>query len=111
MTSARVRKSGSSLSATLAIRALIDSASMRAWAGSYTPQGRSQWAETSTVGANSRANILGPLWEFMGASTTAATLLRVRWSRRWGLAVVTGDSMRPTLLPGDRLLVQYGARP
>ncbi|MFL6024784.1 MAG: S24 family peptidase [Marmoricola sp.] len=35
----------------------------------------------------------------------------MRWSRRWGLAVVTGDSMRPTLLPGDRLLVQYGARP
>jgi nickel-type superoxide dismutase maturation protease len=27
-----------------------------------------------------------------------------------GLAVVTGDSMRPTLRPGDRLLVRYGAR-
>jgi hypothetical protein len=29
--------------------------------------------------------------------------------RRWGLAVVRGDSMRPTLRPGDRLLVRYGA--
>ncbi len=27
-----------------------------------------------------------------------------------GLARVTGDSMRPTLLPGDRLLVRYGVR-
>jgi phage repressor protein C with HTH and peptisase S24 domain len=32
-------------------------------------------------------------------------------SRRWGLAVVIGDSMRPTLAPGDRLLVRYGAAP
>jgi Peptidase S24-like len=31
-------------------------------------------------------------------------------SRRWGLARVHGDSMRPTLRPGDRLLVRYGAR-
>ncbi len=30
--------------------------------------------------------------------------------RRVGLAVVRGDSMRPTLRPGDRLLVVYGAR-
>jgi hypothetical protein len=89
---------------------------MRAWAGSYTPQGRSQWAETSTVGANSRANILGPLWGITSAVhpvlyPVAARLLRVRWSRRWGLAVVKGDSMRPTLSPGDRLLVRYGAAP
>ena len=27
-----------------------------------------------------------------------------------GLAVVKGDSMRPTLRPGDRLLVVHGAR-
>ncbi|MBM7515523.1 nickel-type superoxide dismutase maturation protease [Nocardioides nitrophenolicus] len=27
-----------------------------------------------------------------------------------GLAVVRGDSMRPTLRPGERLLVSYGAR-
>ena len=26
------------------------------------------------------------------------------------MAVVRGDSMRPTLAPGDRLLVRYGAR-
>ncbi len=28
-----------------------------------------------------------------------------------GWAVVRGDSMRPTLTPGDRLLVRYGASP
>ncbi len=27
----------------------------------------------------------------------------------WGLAVVNGHSMEPTLLPGDRVLVRYGA--
>ncbi|TIC88799.1 peptidase S24 [Nocardioides sp. GY 10113] len=30
---------------------------------------------------------------------------------RFGMAVVRGDSMRPTLAPGDRLLVRYDARP
>ncbi|WP_145724204.1 nickel-type superoxide dismutase maturation protease [Nocardioides sp. J9] len=30
--------------------------------------------------------------------------------RKVGLAVVRGDSMRPTLAPGDRLLVAWGAR-
>ena len=29
----------------------------------------------------------------------------------WGLVVVRGRSMRPTLLDGDRLLVRYGAAP
>lgn len=47
-----------------------------------------------------------------------ATLLRVSESRRpvpaerdrtprWGLARVRGDSMRPALVPGDRVLVDY----
>jgi phage repressor protein C with HTH and peptisase S24 domain len=31
--------------------------------------------------------------------------------RNWGLAVVRGRSMLPTLREGDRLLVQHGARP
>ena len=31
--------------------------------------------------------------------------------RRWGTARVSGDSMRPTLLPGDLLLIRYGATP
>ncbi len=31
--------------------------------------------------------------------------------RRWGLAVVRGRSMLPTLREGDRLVVQHGARP
>ncbi|GGR04700.1 hypothetical protein GCM10010497_02490 [Streptomyces cinereoruber] len=30
---------------------------MRAWAGSYTPHGRSQWALTFTLGANRRESI------------------------------------------------------
>jgi phage repressor protein C with HTH and peptisase S24 domain len=29
----------------------------------------------------------------------------------WGMAVVRGRSMLPTLRDGDRLVVQYGARP
>jgi signal peptidase I len=31
--------------------------------------------------------------------------------RSWGLAVVRGRSMEPTLLDGDRLLVRHGATP
>lgn len=31
--------------------------------------------------------------------------------RRWGVAVVRGRSMAPTLVHGDRLWVRYGARP
>jgi hypothetical protein len=31
--------------------------------------------------------------------------------RRWGLAVVRGRSMQPTLHAGDRLLVRYGVAP
>ena len=34
-----------------------------------------------------------------------------RTGPRWGVAVVRGDSMRPTLRPGDRLLVSYRRRP
>lgn len=30
---------------------------------------------------------------------------------RFGMAVVRGDSMRPTLLPGDRLLIRYDVAP
>jgi nickel-type superoxide dismutase maturation protease len=29
----------------------------------------------------------------------------------FGFAVVRGDSMQPTLRPGDRLLIRYAARP
>lgn len=44
-------------------------------------------------------------------SGTPARLLRVLTRRMWGLARVTGQSMAPTLRPGDRLLVRYGAAP
>ena len=33
------------------------------------------------------------------------------WLARWGLAVVHGRSMQPTLYDGDRLLVRHGAAP
>jgi phage repressor protein C with HTH and peptisase S24 domain len=33
------------------------------------------------------------------------------WSDQWALVRVSGRSMRPTLLEGDRLLVQHGAAP
>jgi signal peptidase I len=32
-------------------------------------------------------------------------------TRRWGVAVVRGRSMQPTLYDGDRLIVHYGAVP
>src|SRR4051812_37970976 len=57
MTVARAWKCGSSLAAILSCTAFTDSASMRAWAGSYTPQGRSQCALTFTLGANRRESI------------------------------------------------------
>ena len=31
-------------------------------------------------------------------------------ARGWGAVLVSGDSMRPTLRPGDACLVRYGAR-
>ncbi len=33
------------------------------------------------------------------------------FTRRWGVAVVRGRSMQPTLYDGDRLVVHYGAVP
>src|SRR5215217_2841481 len=47
---ARSRNTGSSLAWYFSTILAIDSASIRAWAGSYTPQGRSQWAWTTRVG-------------------------------------------------------------
>ena len=32
-------------------------------------------------------------------------------TRRWGVAVVRGRSMQPTLYDGDRLVVHYGVEP
>ncbi|MGZ4455006.1 MAG: S24 family peptidase, partial [Nocardioides sp.] len=70
------------------------------------------------MGANRRSNIQCPLIALGGDS--AATLLRVpQRSHRvspypprpgsFGLARVRGESMLPTLRPGDRLLVRYAA--
>src|SRR6266513_299170 len=51
---ARVRNTGSSLSWYFSMIALTDSASIRAWAGSYTPHGRSQCAYAVTTEWNQR---------------------------------------------------------
>ena len=37
--------------------------------------------------------------------------MRREHGRRWGVAVVRGRSMQPTLYDGDRLLVRHGAVP
>src|SRR5918997_1950781 len=50
MRMARWRNTSSSLWWYFSTILAIDSASIRAWAGSYTPQGRSQWAWTTRVG-------------------------------------------------------------
>src|SRR4051795_11856916 len=68
MRMARVRKSGSGLSATLAMIALIDSASMRACAGSYTPHGRSQCARTTVEGASRRLSVRRSGWSVIGGA-------------------------------------------
>src|SRR5687768_16107701 len=47
---ARSRNTSSSLAWYFSTILAIDSASILAWAGSYTPQGRSQWAWTTRVG-------------------------------------------------------------
>src|SRR5512143_1850198 len=52
MISARVRNSGSLFAWYFSMIALTDSASMRACAGSYTPHGRSQCADTTVLGRN-----------------------------------------------------------
>src|SRR3954454_14221841 len=50
MIRARVRNTGSSFCWYFSQIALTDSASMRACAGSYTPHGRSQWANATVAG-------------------------------------------------------------
>jgi hypothetical protein len=36
---------------------------------------------------------------------------RLRWFRGWGTARVSGESMRPTLRPGDLLLIRHRIPP
>src|SRR5947199_7739602 len=94
--------------------AFTDSASMRACAGSYTPHGRSQWAWTTRAGRSRSWRIIEsmtPPSEVASAETyhrprkamfalvavAALALLRMRPFR----VEVEGDSMRPTLAPGE----------
>src|SRR5436305_1226061 len=109
MKMARSLKTSSSLSWNFSAMAFTDSASMRAWAGSYTPQGRSQWACTSRGGRT------WSMMEIRRESTMRETYpaARAMTHRRAPLRRVTvhGDSMRPALEPGDRLLVVGFLRP
>src|SRR5881227_547057 len=111
----RSRNTGSSLPWYFSWMALTDSASMRAWAGSYTPHGRSQWAAAVTAGRNRRMGC--DLLEIGSRSTLLPTafpadggfhqdgavreaLLPWQWVR------VSGPSMVPTLRDGDRVVVR-----
>src|SRR3954462_3417354 len=94
--------------------ALTDSASMRAWAGSYTPQGRSQCAVASTA-ENMRVKRMDvpPDVRVFGSSATLLAVIEgdsgsgvTPLASRWVLARVTGPSMTPTVRHGDRLLVR-----
>src|ERR1700722_7379669 len=58
MMSALVRKSGSVFCWYFSQMALTDSASILAWAGLYTPHGRSQCASAVAFGARARASSL-----------------------------------------------------
>src|SRR4051794_31190915 len=120
---ARVRNAGSSLAAYLPRMPLMDSASMRAWAGSYTPQGRSQCAETTVLGVIRRRSesmrvasfptdgaddqILRPYPRGSGRCMGRQVTMR---ALHWGRVLVSGSSMEPGLSDGDMLLVRYGAR-
>src|SRR5437868_9109770 len=98
---ARSLNTGSSLSWYFSAMAFTDSASIRAWAGSYTPHGRSQWACTSRGGRT------WSMMEIRRESTMPRTYPVARAMTHWPVrrVAVHGDSMRPVLEPGDRLLV------
>src|SRR5256886_16045401 len=105
--------------------ALMDSASMRAWAGSYTPHGRSQCACTVRAG-RSRTDNLDMTTPFADDSGARATLPR---ARRWRIGIgtlgvgaavwarwrpfrveVEGTSMAPDVAPGEWLGATRTAR-
>src|SRR5438874_12557495 len=107
MKMARSLKTSSSLSWNFSAMAFTDSASIRAWAGSYTPHGRSQWACTSS-GERTRS-----MMEITRESTMPHIYPASGAMTHWPLrrVEVHGDSMRPGLEPGDRLLVVGLGRP
>src|SRR2546423_13648382 len=90
---------------------------MRAWAGSYTPQGRSQWAWTTRVGLRKASSMGSPpsrepssetyrrgrKWVPGAAAGLPVALAIVLAFLRWKpfRVEVEGASMVPTLLPGD----------
>src|SRR5207302_3563785 len=100
MAIARVRNAGSSLTWYFSWQALTDSASIRAWAGSYTPHGRSQWAK-ATAGARNRSTrerTRGTMRivKLLVSGGLLATLVRLLLLKTTRVEVV-GHSMWPTL--------------
>src|ERR1019366_7609170 len=118
MISARVLNTKSSVLLYFSMMPLIASASIRAWAGSYTPHGRSQWASATAAGEmRSRSDrnretvrIRKALFYSRGmkpnllVGLTALTAIAVAQLRTLRL-VVNRNSMLPGLFPGDRVLV------
>src|SRR5438034_8212973 len=87
---------------------------MRAWAGSYTPQGRSQWAwpTDGSLSRSARARRRGTMRIsklLIGGGFLATLAMAV--TKRASRIEVGGDSMQPTLRPGDRLLGRRTTRP
>ena len=122
---ARVRKSGSSLSATFLMIA-GDRLGLDAGLGGVVDAARQVAVGRDLDGGREQANgtcqSFRWSWWSVGVCPTRglATLLRVSGSDgpvpgardrtpRWGLARVVDDSMRPTLAPGDRLLLELPA--
>src|ERR1035441_5626716 len=68
MAMARALKSWSSEPLCFSWQAFTDWASMRAWAGSYTPQGRSKWASTVDGGTTPYSGVkLRSIMDIVGA--------------------------------------------
>src|SRR4051794_2199134 len=114
MRTARPWKTGSSLSWNFCWIDFTASASMRAWAGSYTPQGRSQWA-CAGVGsdrwsASERRRARMRIAKLLVGGAIGFTLVRAI-SLRTTRVAVKGDSMEPALAADDRLLVRRTQRP
>src|SRR5690348_13533962 len=121
MIRARVRNTGSSLPWYFSMIAFTDSASMRAWAGSYTPQGRSQCAWATVDGRKSRIALTSRFDTYAGSTKrpypgidarSEALIITARPAAPGRLPYlrvrVSGPSMVPTLRHGDVVVVRRG---
>ncbi len=110
MVTARVLNTLSSDALNFSMHPLTDSASIRAWAGSYTPQGRSQWAWIVSGRLNRSARLSRRATIVIREAPCDVEMVRellhpTHWLRRFRRVQVAGDSMRPDFEAGDRLLL------